>query len=313
MTLLSFSNIEELALEFGADVVGIAPAGPVDADDRLKEWLAKGFHGKMHYMERNISARLDPGELLPDAKSIISIGVNYYPAMPKLSGHQSPFNVAQYAWGEDYHIVLRKILGNLCSRLTQLYPDLRGRICVDTAPFMDKYWAQMAGLGWQGKHTNLVSRKFGNWLLLGNLIINVEPDKYSRPHTSHCGKCDACIKACPTGAIIAPHQLDATRCISYWTIESNADRFPDHINQNLQGWIFGCDLCISACPFNRFQEPHKLNNFNRRDAISILESGHAGSLSEKEFDLLFAGSPISRPGFFGIRRNINIAGITSSL
>ncbi len=307
MTLLSSTNIEKMALELGADVVGIAPAGPVNDGDRFKEWLASGFHGTMNYMERNVSARLNPTELLPDAKSIISIGVNYYPTMSDLSGRQSRFNVSKYAWGEDYHIVLRKILENLRSGLTQLCPNLRGRICVDTAPFMDKYWAQMAGLGWQGKHTNLASREFGSWLLLGNLIINIEADKYNNPHPNHCGKCNACIKACPTGAIIAPYQLDATRCISYWTIESRAERFPDYIIQNLQSCIFGCDLCISACPFNRFQKPHKLNNFDRRDAIHILECGDIDRLSGKDFDLLFAGSPISRPGLFGINRNINIA------
>ncbi len=304
MKVLSAQSIKELALEMGVDTVGIAPARPVHNGELLREWLAMGYHAKMKYMERNLSVRLNPRELLPEAKSIIAVGVNYFPSMSELAQSEPLFKVAKYAWGEDYHIIVRKILENLRTSLIKLCPGLRGRICVDTAPFMDKYWAQAAGLGWQGKHTNLVSRHFGSWLLLGSLIIDHETDRYDEPHPDHCGTCDACVRACPTAALIAPHQLDAARCISYWTIESKDDKFPDIIKRNMQGWIFGCDLCLNACPFNRFQKPYRLDNFKRRAATAVLEKGDAINLSQIEFDLLTHNSALNRPGLSGIIRNI---------
>ena len=306
--ILSSANIRRIALDLGADEVGFARVDNVHSERALKEWLALGYHGEMLYMERHLKLRLDPGQLLSGAKSIIAIAVNYYPTSDNNPGIGSSYLVAKYAWGFDYHIVLRKILEELRGALKEICNPLKGRICVDTAPFMDKYWAQMAGIGWQGKHTNLVSRHFGSWLLLGSLIIDHDLASYDAPHEDFCGKCTACIEACPTGAIIKPHQLDSRRCISYWTIESKQDQFPEFIRRNLNRSVFGCDLCINACPFNRFQKPHRLAEFDRTDMISILEHGNAAEYSQAEFDRLFKESPISRPGYSGILRNIRLAG-----
>jgi epoxyqueuosine reductase len=304
MVVLQSTTIKTLAEELGADTVGIAKAEPVQNIENFQTWLNNGYAGEMTYMNRYQEERFNPEKLLPGARSIIVIGLNYSPTSNDNEKKQSPFRVARYAWGEDYHNVLRRMLRRLRTRLKSLQPKLRGRICVDTAPFMDKYWAQKAGLGWQGKHSNLVSRKFGNWLLIGSLIINIGIDKYDKPHSNHCGKCTACIDACPTKAIIAPYQLNATRCISYWTIESKKDHIPDDIRKNLNNIIFGCDICLEVCPFNKFEKPRRENNLKRLDETGLLENGKAANLSKEQFNTAFTNSPISRPGLSGIKRNI---------
>ncbi|MCX6830079.1 MAG: tRNA epoxyqueuosine(34) reductase QueG [candidate division Zixibacteria bacterium] len=306
---LSANAIKRLALELGADTVGIARAGIVPDKGKYLAWLKAGYAGEMTYLHNHQEERFDPRILHPKARSIIVIGANYCPTAEELARREKPFYVAWYAWGEDYHDILRRNLEKLRARLRLMHAGLRGRICVDTAPFMDKYWAQQAGLGWQGKHTNLVSRQFGSWLVLGSLIIDHEVDRYDLPESDHCGNCSACIRACPTGAIVAPYQLDATRCISYWTIESKAEKFPDEIKRNLNNRVFGCDICLSVCPFNRFRKPHQNAAFKRRSEISLIESGRAADLYETEFNRLFKGSPTTRPGIIGIQRNLREASI----
>jgi len=293
-----------MAYALGADAAGIAKAAPVQHKERLLRWLASGKAGDMQYLARNIELRMNPLKLMPEARSIIVIGVNYFPVHDDLQKEQRPYRVAKYAWGRDYHIVLRKMLEKLRTRLRLINKDIKGRICVDTAPFMDKYWAQKAGLGWQGKHTNLVSRRFGSWLVLGSLIINTDVDRYDTEHKDHCGRCTACIDACPTGALDDEHHIDATRCLSYLTIESKAKEIPGEFHTRMNGWIFGCDLCLEACPFNRFAKPLKENAFRRDAGISLLESGSIKDLTEKDFTVMFHDSSIMRSGLSGIRRNM---------
>jgi len=303
--VLKAAFIKETARELGADLVGLAAAAPVEHQERLLAWLADGCAGDMRYMGKNIERRLDPGQLLPGARSIIVIAVNYGSDEP--SRRNRPFRVARYARGEDYHDYLRSMLERFRGRLRTVDSSLRGRICVDTAPFMDKYWAHRAGLGWPGKHTNLVSRTFGNWLLIGSLIIDRTVDKYDRPHPDHCGTCTACIEACPTGAIERPYRLNAVKCISYWTIETKADQIPDHIAREMNRFVFGCDICLAVCPFNRFARPSRHEVFRRLKIIDRLEDGRVDDLSDEASAAELAASPLNRPGLAGLKRNIAAA------
>jgi epoxyqueuosine reductase len=307
MPPLPHDTIATIINEAGADDFGIAPADMAKDGGYFRQWIEKGYHGDMRYLERNLELRLDPRLLLPGAQSVIVVGLNYNQKENRSRPAIEKFKVANYAWGLDYHDILRRLLEKLRTSLQSIRPRLRGRICVDTAPFMDKYWAATAGLGWQGKHTNLVSRRFGSWLLLGALIIDHAVDKYDSPHPDHCGKCSACVDACPTGAIIDPYQLDATRCISYWTIESKKEAFPGHIRANLNGWVFGCDICLAACPFNRFQKRFAAKDFARLPEIDLIETGRIIDITEREFNLHFSRSPVARPGYRGILRNIAAA------
>ncbi len=258
-------------------------------------------------MARLQNERFDPSVLFPGAESIIVIGLNYFPDQPEKMREKKKFNVASYARGEDYHHVIRRLLKRLRFFLKEINPKINGRICVDTAPFMDKYWAQQAGLGWIGKHTNLVSRQYGSWLLLGSLIINEKTDSYDKPHKNFCGKCRRCLDSCPTNALPDLNVLDATRCLSYWTIESKSSSIPKEISNNMNHWIFGCDICLTACPFNRFEKPSKTEAFKYRDETSLLETGQVLKLTEDQFTTKFKSSPISRPNLSGIIRNIKAA------
>jgi epoxyqueuosine reductase len=304
---LPADRIKKLAIELGFDAVGIAPSAIVEDAQNFHDWMYDGYAGEMDYLGRNVDLRRNPELLLPGARSIVVIGLNYYPTEKDIAAKVGRFNVAMFAWGEDYHNIIRQKLRQLRNRLRESIPGLKARICVDTAPFMDKYWAQKAGIGWIGKHTNLVSRKFGSWLLIGSLILSAECDRYDTPHTNHCGRCTACLDACPTGALIEPYRLDARPCISYLTIESKSKTIPDDFRENLNGWVFGCDICLRACPFNKFQKSRQEPEFARRDAITTVENGSVVELTDGQFDELFQNSPINRPGPEGIRRNIAAA------
>jgi epoxyqueuosine reductase len=297
---LSAEEVKSWARELGADEVGVARAHPVAAKELFLAWLASGYGADMDYLHRYQDQRFDPEQLLPGARSIIVLGSNYYPK----TSPDGPLRVAKYAWGEDYHRVLRRILKKLRTRLQHGVPGLSGRICVDTAPFPDKYWAMQAGLGWQGKHTNLVSRRMGSWLLLGSLVIDSPLDTYDAPHMDFCGSCRACLDACPTGAFPKAYQLDARRCISYWNIESRAHEIPEAITKHLDDWVFGCDICLDVCPWNKFESQHSHPAFKRTAAVTYLEEGSVADLRTEDFDTTFRTSPLSRPGREGLIRNI---------
>jgi epoxyqueuosine reductase len=254
----------------------------------------------MSYLHRHLEERFNPDRLLAGALSVIVVGQNYAPHEPPSDG---PFKVAKYAWGQDYHRVLRRLLRRLRAQLRTQDAELKGRVCVDTAPFPDKYWAMEAGLGWQGKHTNLVSRRYGSYLVLGALIVNRQFDLYDQPHADFCGSCDACLQACPTGAFPSPYVLDARRCISYWTIESKAAELPKAIGERLGGWVFGCDECLDVCPWNRFAAPSGHPEMKRTAVVEVVESGGVPLLSDLRFDALAAGTALTRAGRAGLLRN----------
>ena len=297
---VSTEQVKTLARTLGADAVGVARAGPVAAKEQFLSWLAAGFAADMAYLHRYADQRFHPAALLPGATSVLVVGLNYRPSEHESGG---PYRVAKYAWGEDYHRVLRRLLRRLRSRLRGQDPGLAARLCVDTAPFPDKYWAAQAGLGWQGKHTNLVSQRFGSFLLLGSLILNRAFDRYDGPGQDFCGSCDACLQVCPTAAFPQPYLLDARKCLSYWTIETGARPLPVGVAEHLEARVFGCDDCLDVCPWNRFSTPTSHPEMRRTEAVEFVESGRVSELDHEEFRRVFAGSAMTRAGKDGLERN----------
>lgn len=308
--------IKEAAMELGFDAVGIsrvvtdgeaAASGPDGAGSRLAAWLRRGYHGAMAWMEREPERRADPSRVLPGCRSVISLGINYY------TGHRAderPGNgrIARYAWGEDYHRVFDDRLARLEARLKELAPEGRSRRYVDTGPVMEKVWAQRAGLGWIGKHSNLVSDRYGSWLLLGEVLstLALEPDE---PAADLCGSCQLCIRICPTGAISEPYVVDARTCISYLTIELRRpdDVIPDELAARMGNRIFGCDDCLDVCPYNLNAAPTGEPAFQPR-ASSLAPSLDAlKALSEEDFQRTFDRSPVRRARHGGLLRNVRVA------
>ena len=305
---LSRTWILDCARELGCDQAGVAEAHPASSKDRYLAWLAAGYAAEMSYLHEHLDDRFDPSRLLKGARSVIVVGLNYGPG----AAHSTdPYRVAAYSRGEDYHRVLRRILRQLRSRLQSEYGGLAARICVDTRPFPDKYWAVEAGLGWQGKHTNVVSRDFGSYLLIGSLIVNRVCDSYDEPHEDFCGTCDACLTACPTSAFPQPYVLDARRCLSYWTIEFQGKELPGPALENPGHWVFGCDDCLDACPWNRFAQPARHASLQSTEELEQVASGRIRNLSEEEFELKFEKTAFMRAGKSRLMRNMAAVESTS--
>lgn len=289
--------------ELGFDLVAFAPAVRMEQEGRrLQEWLAQGFHGSMSWLERDIERRIDPRQILPSANSIIVFGKNYY------TSHQHPNNpnhakVSRYAWGRDYHRILPKKLKKLHRHILTIAPEAENRWYVDTGPPMEKSWAVRAGLGWLGKHTNVITRSHGSWLFLGVMLSSLKLD-YGTPLPDYCGSCTRCIDACPTDAITAPYQLDATRCISFVTIEEQPkERLDPSFAATFDNWVFGCDICQDVCPWNKFQQPTDEPDFEPRPGRLNLTFQTLLTMSDQEFEDRFRGSPIMRAKAEGMRRN----------
>src|SRR5262245_27223398 len=300
---------EEIRLEarrLGFDKVGIAPATALTEESaRLREWLARGFHGQMSYMARDPRQRADPRLLLPSAKSVVAVALNYFRPEKHVDDPDGG-KISRYAWGDDYHDVLRDKLKALLEWIRERVPEAEGKICIDSAPMMDKAWAARAGLGWIGKHTNLITKEFGSWVFLGELLLSIELDYDSLIEPDHCGKCRACIDACPTGAIIAPYQLDATKCISYGTIESREDELAEPLRSNpegLDGWIFGCDICQDVSPWCGFSKQSEEEQFAPREGVVEPKLRELAEMSQEEFSRRFRKSAIKRAKVAGLRRN----------
>ena len=300
---LSF-NIKSKALELGFQKIGITQAvsTPVEKAN-LDTWLQKGHHGSMEWIVKRKNERGDIFEYFPGAKSVISVGMNYY------SGHdqndlQSEYKISNYAWGDDYHDVLKSSLFKLLGWLKEEVSNVKGVVCVDTSPVMDKVWAQKAGLGWQGKHTNLISRDYGSWLFLGELILDIELD-YNEPFAEDlCGSCTACIDACPTQAL-GEYEIYGEKCISYLSIEHRGDLSSDQ--SDLHGWIYGCDLCQEVCPWNqKFSQISKNDSFQPRKEIIEWTDKDWQSMDEAGFRKLFKESAVKRTKFSGLSRNIKM-------
>jgi epoxyqueuosine reductase len=324
------ATIKQEAHTLGFDAVGIASVvdnTPFSADrtrspgslddkatslpqrlfDRLSEWIRHGYHGSMAWMERTPEKRADPRHVLPGCRSIISVGVNY------LTDHRPDERpgygrIARYAWGKDYHKVLLRRLQQLENFVRGMAPDAHTRCYVDTGPIMEKAWAEQAGLGWIGKHSNLVSAEYGSWLLLGEILttLELEPDE---PATDLCGSCTLCIQACPTKAITEPYVVDATRCISYLTIElrGEAAAISDELQGGMGNRIFGCDDCLDVCPFNLRTEPTREEAFQPSTLTLSPHLKKLSELDESTFAALFQHSPIRRTKLHGLRRNVAIA------
>ncbi|WP_240644718.1 tRNA epoxyqueuosine(34) reductase QueG [Cyclonatronum proteinivorum] len=293
------------ANRLGFEGCGFAKAGFLeDEARRLEKWLLAGKHGKMHWMENHFDKRVDPTKLVPGAKSVISVLCSYH--QPELfrehASDEANLRISKYALGEDYHFVLKDKLYQLFEFTKKLNGGLEGRVFVDSAPVMDKAWAVKSGLGWMGKHTNVISRKAGSCFFLGEMIVDAVFD-YDSPTTDHCGSCTRCIDACPTDAITEPYSVDGSKCISYFTIELR-DEIPAEYHDKLGNWIFGCDICQDVCPWNRKALPGSEPRLMARDELLGKDKGYWEELNLQEFRRLFKKNPVKRTKFDGLKRNI---------
>ncbi|MBS1808020.1 MAG: tRNA epoxyqueuosine(34) reductase QueG [Acidobacteria bacterium] len=296
-------EIKRQAYVLGFHKIGIVPATALTEEGlQLQAWLERNFHGTMHYLARDPAKRSDPRLLLPSAKSVICVALNYY-RPEKHSEDAETGKVSRYAWGDDYHDVLQDKLKALRDWILSQAPEIESKICVDTAPMMDKAWAVRAGIGWLGKHTNVITREFGSWVFLGELLLSIELEYDNHIEKDHCGKCTACLDACPTGAIFEPYKLDATRCISYGTIELRSEELPEEMREKLEGWVYGCDTCQDVCPWSRFSKLTEEARFSPRPGITELDLSELAAMSQEEFSTRFRKSAIKRAKVAGLRRN----------
>jgi epoxyqueuosine reductase len=298
------AKIKTRALELGFDGCGIAASKRLSKQETfLKYWLEKGLHATMHYMASHFDKRVDPGELVPGAKTIISVVLNYYNQNPQPEG--APL-VAKYAYGTDYHVVIKNKLKQLLGFIQQQIPACTGRMFVDSAPVLDRAWAAEAGLGWIGKNTNLIIPGKGSFFFIGELIIDTELE-YDTPIKDYCGSCTKCINACPTNALVVPYVLDSNRCIAYHTIE-NRDIIPPHFKGKFNSWIFGCDICQDVCPWNKSPESAHEKQLQPLDEIKAFTADNWKSMNEESFNKSFRNSAIKRTGYKGIKRNLDFIG-----
>ena len=266
---------------------------------RLEAWLKKGMHGQMSYMENHFDMRLDPRKLVPGAKSVISLLYNYFPSERQ---REDSYKISKYAYGEDYHHVVKGKLRQLLEFIQEEIGEVHGRAFVDSAPVLDKAWAARSGLGWIGKNSNLLTRQAGSFYFIAELIVDLDL-QYDAPTTDHCGSCTACIDACPTQAIVRPYVVDGSRCISYFTIELK-DEIPKIFRDSFDDWIFGCDVCQDVCPWNRFSTPHKEPRFDPKSELLEFDKRDWEELTEEVFQKVFRKSAVKRTKFPGLKRNI---------
>lgn len=293
--------IKEEAKRLGFLSCGISKAAFLEEEaPRLEKWLKSGMHGEMHYMENHFDKRLDPTKLVDGAKSVISLLLNYYPSESQI---QDTFKVSKYAYGMDYHFVIKEKLKNLLQFIQEEIGEVHGRAFVDSAPVLDKAWAAKSGLGWMGKHSNLLTQKVGSFYFIAELIVDLELD-YDAPVTDHCGSCTACIDACPTEAIVEPYVVDGSKCISYFTIELK-NEIPTSVKDQFEDWIFGCDVCQDVCPWNRFSKSHDEPLFHPKPELLSMTKKDWEEITEDVFRKVFQKSAVKRTKFSGLKRNIN--------
>ena len=300
-------TLKREAQRLGFDACGISKAEPLDEEAfRLEQWLLEGRHGTMDWMERNFDKRIDPTKLVDGAASVISVLHNYYQPIEPGDDPETG-KISRYAWGDDYHDVMKEKLYLLYHWLEdEVGAEINGRAFVDSAPVMDKAWARRSGLGWQGKHTNLLNREMGSFFFLGELIVSV-PLATDGPMPDYCGSCTRCIDACPTDAIYEPYAIDASRCISYLTIEHEADDVPEGLRPDVGNWIYGCDICQDVCPWNKFSEATDEPRYLPGDDVHDTDLREWAELNLDEFERRFADSAIPRATFEGFQRNVRNA------
>ena len=300
-------KIKEAAQQLGFALVGISPVMSPPHEESFARWLRQELAGELEYMRRTESLRRDPRRLVPWAKSVISVGMNYYTAFPRPPMSTQPNGwISRYAWGEDYHNVIKRRLESLLERIRIIHgTPVEGRLFVDGGPVLERDFAGVAGLGWIGKNTQLISPKKGSWFFLGELFVDL-PLTYDRPLRDRCGKCDLCLKACPTGAFVGPYVLDARRCISYLTIELKGF-IPRHLRPLIGDHIFGCDICQEVCPYNVKAEPTTDQAYQPKTGLHAPQLIPLLSLDQEAFRIRFHGSPILRAKRRGLLRNVAVA------
>ncbi len=297
---MTFSEeIKKEALRLGFDACGISPANNSGEEERYMKWIEDNWHADMHYMARNIDKRVDPRLLVEGAKSIISVALNYYPHK-KQASHAPQF--AYYAYGKDYHDVIREKLRKLFRFISDRQPDLTGRYFSDSAPVLERFWAAQAGIGFVGKNSLLIIPGKGSFFFLGELIIDVELE-YDSPIAENCGSCTRCLDGCPTSAIEEPYKVNANKCISYQTIE-NRGEISSYVSPRLKNYVFGCDICQKVCPWNRVSTPHNTLEFMPNDSFMNLDLKKMLEMDEEEYREVFRGSAVKRTKFSGLKRNV---------
>lgn len=267
---------------------------------RLERWLKNNMQGEMSYMENHFDKRLDPTLLVPDSKSVVSLLLNYFPSEVQ---DEESYKLSKYAYGTDYHFVIKDKLKQLLEFIQKEIGEVHGRVFVDSAPVLDKAWAAKSGLGWMGKHSNLLTKQLGSFYFIAELIIDLELD-YDYPVTDHCGACTACIDACPTEAIVAPYIVDGSKCISYFTIELK-NEIPSTMRGKFDDWVFGCDVCQDVCPWNRFSKSHREPLFDPNPELLSMTKKDWQEITEDVFQKLFKNSAVKRTKFDGLKRNID--------
>ena len=294
------SIIKEEAQRLGFLSCGISKAGFLEEEaPRLENWLNNQMNGQMSYMENHFDKRLNPTLLVDDAKSVISLLLNYYPS--ELQNEDS-YKISKYAYGQDYHHVIKEKLKELLHFIQTEIGEVSGRAFVDSAPVLDKAWAAKSGLGWVGKNSNLITQKVGSFYFIAELIVDLELD-YDTPTTDHCGSCTACLDACPTEAIVAPYVVDGSKCISYFTIELK-DNLPQEMKGKFDDWMFGCDVCQDVCPWNRFSKPHNEPLFQANSDILNFSKSDWEEITTDTFQKVFKNSAVKRTKYEGLLRNI---------
>ena len=292
--------IKSEAKRLGFLSCGISKAGFLEEEaPRLENWLNKNHHGQMTYMENHFDKRLDPTLLVDDAKSVVSLLLNYYPGETQ---NQESFKISKYAYGQDYHFVIKEKLKEFLFSIQENIGEVSGRAFVDSAPVLDKAWAAKSGLGWIGKNSNLLTQKVGSFYFIAELILDLDLE-YDHATTDHCGSCTACIDACPTQAIVAPYVVDGSKCISYYTIELK-ENIPYEMKGKFDEWMFGCDTCQDVCPWNRFSKPHSEPLFSPNSDLLSYSKKDWIEITEETFRAVFKNSPIKRTKFDGLKRNV---------
>ncbi len=295
--------VKSTAAQLGFDYCGIARALPLDEDARrLEAWLNKGMHGTMHYMEKYFDQRINPALLVPGARSVITLLKNYFPAEKQQPGNPK---IASYAYGNDYHEVIKNQLNQLLQELQESIGAFNGRGFVDSAPVLERSWAKKTGLGWIGKNGNLIHKQSGSYFFIATLIVDVELE-YDHPLAKdYCGSCTRCSDACPTQAILPDKVVDGSKCISYFTIELKDLLIPEDMKGRFDSWMFGCDTCQDVCPWNRFSKPNNEPAFMPLPGLLNMSAGEWENMTEEGFRQLFKHSPLKRAKFKGIQRNLN--------
>ncbi|HZJ35309.1 MAG TPA: tRNA epoxyqueuosine(34) reductase QueG [Gillisia sp.] len=292
--------IKTEAKRLGFMSCGISKAGFLEKEaPRLENWLKENRHGEMQYMENNFDKRLDPTKLVEGSKSVISLLLNYFPHETQ---REDSYKISKYAYGTDYHFVIKDKLKQLLQFMQDEIGGIDGRAFVDSAPVLDKAWAAKSGLGWIGKNSNLLTKQVGSFYFIAELIVDLELE-YDFPVTDHCGSCTACIDACPTQAIVEPYKVDGSKCISYFTIELK-DALPTSVKGQFEDWMFGCDICQDVCPWNKFSKPHNEPLFNLHPQLLEMDKKEWEELTKETFDEIFKRSAVKRTKFEGLKRNI---------